>query len=183
MGLTSYYRKFVKGYNLLAKTPTQLLQKNKYFVWTTQAHQAFSQLKSAMASTPVLALPDFHKQFVIEIDACATGVGALLSQEGHPIAYYNKALGVQIQKLSIYEKGFLAIIVVIDRWRSYLPRGLFIIKTDHRSLCYLADPSLVFELQKKAMTKVIGLQYQFQYKKGVDNQVVDAIDFNSYYNN
>ena len=105
-----------------------------------------------MASTPVLALPDFTKQFVIETDACASGIGAVLAQEGHPIAYYSKALGQQNHKLSIYEKEFLAIIMAIDKWRSYLSRGLFVIRTDHKSLCHLADQSLASELQKKAMT-------------------------------
>lgn len=55
---------------------------------------------------PVLALPDFQKQFMIEDVVFATGITVVLSQEGHPIAYYIKALGVQNQKLSIYEKEF-----------------------------------------------------------------------------
>lgn len=98
---------------------------------------------------------------MLEIDACATGIGAVLSQDGHPIAFYSKALGIQNQKLSIYEKEFLAIMMAIDKWRSYLIRGPFTIKIDHQSLCHLDDQVLGSELQKKAMTKLIGLQYKF----------------------
>jgi hypothetical protein len=128
-----------------------------------------------MSTTPILDLPDFNKQFTIETDACATGVGAVLAQEGHPIAFYSKALGVNNQKLSIYEKEFLAVMMAVEKWRAYLQRGPFIIKTHHQSLYQLGDQVLTTELQKKAMTKLVGLQFQFQYKKGVENNAADAL--------
>lgn len=60
-----------------------------------------------MSNTTVLALPDFTQPFTSETDGCAMGIGVVLSQQGHPVAYYSKALGVRNQKLSIYEKEFL----------------------------------------------------------------------------
>lgn len=68
-----------------------------------------------MSQTPVLSLPDFSKLFSIEIDACESGIGAVLVQEGHLAAYYSKALSANNQKLSIYEKEFLAIMMAIDK--------------------------------------------------------------------
>jgi hypothetical protein len=174
LGLTGYYRMFVKGYGILAKTLTVLLQKQA-FVWTSEAQEAFNQLKQAMSCTPVLAMPDFSKPFCIETDACATGIGAVLLQAGHPIAYYSKALSVNNKKLSIYEKEFLAIMMVVDRWRPYLSRGPFIIKTDQQSLCHLEDQVLHTDLQKKAMTRLVGLNFTFQNKKGAENKVADAL--------
>jgi hypothetical protein len=174
LGLTGYYRKFVKNYSILAKPLTVLLQK-KAFQWSADAQQAFQKLKLAMSSTPVLALPDFSQPFILETDACAFGVGAVLSQHNHPIAYYSKTLGVANQKLSIYEKEFLAIMMAVDKWRCYLQRCPFIIRTDHKSLCHLNDQVLGTDLQQKAMTKLMGLQYTFQYKKGVENVVADAL--------
>lgn len=135
---------------------------------------AFNLLKQALATTPVLAMPDFTIPFCLETDACDTGVGAVLSQKGHPIAYLSKALSPQNQQLSIYEKAFLAIMLAVEKWRPYFQNGLFIIQTDHRSLCYLEDQVLGSDLQKKAMTKLIGLQYKFEYKKGVENVPVDV---------
>jgi hypothetical protein len=73
-----------------------------------------------MISTPVLALPDFSKPFVLETDACNTGVGAVLMQQQHPVAYMSKALSSRNQTLSAYEKEFLAILMVVDKWRPYL---------------------------------------------------------------
>lgn len=153
---------------------TVLLQK-KGFLWSDSAQKAFDQLKQAMSATPVLALPDFTKSFCVETDACATGIGAVLMQEGHPVAFYSKALSVNNQKLSIYEKEFLAIMMAVDRWRPYLSRGSFTIKTDHKSLCHLQDQVLTSDLQRKAMTKLVGLHFTFQYKKGQDNKVADAL--------
>jgi hypothetical protein len=128
-----------------------------------------------MSHTPVLVLPDFNLPFVIETDACEDGIGAVLLQQGHPVAYLSRALGVNDKKLSIYEKEFMAIMMAVDKWRAYLQRGPFTIKTDHKSLCCLDDQVLHTELQKKAMTKLIGLNYRFQYNKGRDNGPADAL--------
>jgi hypothetical protein len=158
LGLTGYYHKFVQHYGLITKPLTQLLKK-KGFVWTEQATAAFLKLKAAMTSTPVLALPDFSVSFTIETDACDIGIGAVLMQRGHPIAYMSKALGMQNSKLSIYEKEFLAVIMAIDKWCQYLQRGHFTILTDHQSLCNLSDQHLTSDLQQKAMSKLVGLQF------------------------
>ena len=128
-----------------------------------------------MTSTPVLSLPNFGLPFEIETDACDSGVGAVLSQNGHPVAFYSKALGVNNRKLSIYEKEFIAILMAVDKWRCYLQRGPFVIKTDHKSLCHLQDQTLSTDWQKKAMAKLAGLQFKLQYKKGTENRVADAL--------
>ncbi|XP_073357741.1 uncharacterized mitochondrial protein AtMg00860-like [Aegilops tauschii subsp. strangulata] len=94
LGLTGYYRKFITHYGIIAKPLTSLLTK-KGFEWTEKAQVAFDLLKRAM----VTALPDFARPFAIETDACDTGVGAVLAQEGHPVAFLSKALGVRNQRL------------------------------------------------------------------------------------
>lgn len=174
LGLTGYYRKFVQNYSIITKPLTQLLTK-KGFQWTHEATTAFNQLKTAMISTPVLALPDFGLPFTIETDACDSGVGAVLMQRGHPIAYMSKALGIMNSKLSIYEKEFLAVIMAIDKWRQYLQIQPFTILTDHKSLVNLCDQQLTSDLQRKAMAKLVGLQFTIKYKKGIDNGAADSL--------
>lgn len=174
LGLTGYYHKFVPHYGIIAKPLTQQLTK-KGFQWTEQAQLAFDTLKQAMVTTPILALPNFDKPFSIETDACDTGIDAVLVQEGHPIAYYSKALGIKNQKLSTYEKEFLAVMMAVDKWRSYLQRGPFTILTYHKSLCTLGNQQLETDVQRRAMSKLVGLQFHFQYKRGVDNGAADAL--------
>lgn len=120
LGLTGYYRRFIRHYGLISKPLTQLLKKGAIFQWTPQAQQAFQLLKYALSSAPVLSIPDFSKPFIIETDANDLGMGAVLMQEGHPISFLSKAFCPRNQALSTYEKECLAILMVVDKWRSYL---------------------------------------------------------------
>lgn len=90
LGLSGYYRKFIKNYGVLSRPLTDLLKKGVSFVWTPQHDQCFQQLKHALVTAPVLSLPDFTKSFTI---ASNYGIGAVLMQDNHPIAYLSKALG------------------------------------------------------------------------------------------
>jgi hypothetical protein len=128
-----------------------------------------------MSTTPVLALPDFSKQFIVETDASDQGLSAILKQGGIPIAFLSKPLGSTNRFLSIYEKEFLALIMAVERWRPYLMRQEFLIRTYHKSLAYLGNQNLHSELQRKAMTRLTGLHFKIQYKKGKENVVAYAL--------
>jgi hypothetical protein len=119
LGLTGYYRKFVKNYGKIAVPLTALL-KNNSFTWTTVVAQAFQTLKTAMCTTPVLALPDFTKTFVLECDASGKGIDIVLMQEGRPLAFTSKQLSERNLDKPIYEKEMLAILHVVDLWHPYL---------------------------------------------------------------
>src|SRR5512141_342587 len=99
-------------------------------MWTVHHQEAFDILKSAFISAPVLALLDFRKQFVVETDASDQGIGAVLMQDQHPLAFLSKALGPRTQSLSTYEKESLAIILAVEQWRSYLQHDEFVIRID-----------------------------------------------------
>ncbi|XP_031104476.1 uncharacterized protein LOC116007955 [Ipomoea triloba] len=172
--LTGYYRRFIKGYGIISKPLTNMLKKNS-FQWESEADTAFETLKQPMCSAPVLALPDFNKTFTVEADACHKGMGAVLIKEGKPIAYFSKAFGDKHLGLSIYEKEYLSIINVMEKWRSYLIGRHFIIKTDHHSLKFLLEQKITTAIQHKGLAKLLGLQYTIQYKRGVDNCATDAL--------
>ncbi|WVZ76979.1 LOW QUALITY PROTEIN: hypothetical protein U9M48_024887, partial [Paspalum notatum var. saurae] len=175
LGLTGYYRKFIKNYGMISKPLTTLLKKGVQFLWTPEVNNEFLVLKQALIQAPVLAIPDFSKEFVLETDACDLGLGAVLMQEGHPIAYLSKPLSPRNQSLSVYEKECMAILLAVEKWRSYLQHQKFVIKTDHRSLLYLTDQRVSTKLQHKAMVKLMDLNYTIQYKQGSSNAAADAL--------
>lgn len=120
---------------------TDLLKKNG-FHWGNAAEEAFKLLKAALISTPVLAYPDFSMPFVVETDACDVGVGAVLAQLEHPVAYYSRKLSAARQKASTYAKELWAITDSVRKWRHYLLGGTFVIRTDHHSLKNLLEQTL-----------------------------------------
>jgi len=89
--------------------------KKDCFQWSIESKDAFHYLQQALISTPILALPNFSKPFVVEADASGSGVGVVLMQEKHLIAYISKALGPKQLAMSIYEREFLAIVYAIQK--------------------------------------------------------------------
>lgn len=138
-------------------------------------HDSFQALKQALCSAPVLAVPDFTKPFAIETDTSASGVGAVLVQSGHPLAFISKPLGPRTQGLSTYEKEYLAILLAVQQWRHYLQAAEFIIYTDQKSLIHLNEQRLHTHWQQRVFTKLLGFHYKIVYKKGSDNGVADAL--------
>ncbi|KAJ0041051.1 hypothetical protein Pint_26953 [Pistacia integerrima] len=109
LDLIGYYRKFVRNYGILARPLTNLLKRGQ-FGWPKEAEQTFTNLKQAMKSTPILAMPKFTKPFVIESDASDVGIGAVLTQQGKPITFMSRALGMSKKSWSTYAKEMLAIV-------------------------------------------------------------------------
>jgi transposase InsO family protein len=175
LGLAGYYRRFVRHFGILARPLTELLKKGVPFHWTDLQSRSFEALKDALISAPVQSLPDFTKPFVIETDASGIGIGAVLMQNGHPLAFLSKALGPRSQGLSTYEKEYMAILLAVDQWRAYLQFGEFHIITDQKSLSQLSEQRLHTPWQQKVFSKLLGLSYRVIYRKGADNRVADAL--------
>jgi len=138
LGLTGYYRRFIKGYAFLAASLTDLLKSNA-FQWSETTTLAFQSLKAALTSEPVLALPNFDLPFELETDASGNGIGVVLSQGKHLIAYFSKKLSSAMQNKSAYTREFYTITAVVAKFRHYLLGKKFIIRTDHQNLKALTD--------------------------------------------
>ena len=174
LGLTGYYRKFMKNYGKINAPITSLLEKD-VFQWLDRASAAFDKLKAAMTTTPVLTLPYFNRPFIIEADASGVGIGAILMQDGRPLAYTSKALSPSHQNKSTYDKEMLAIVRAATRWRPYLIGRRFQIKTDHKSLKYFLERKISSPEQQKWVTKLLGFDFEITYKKGKENVLADAL--------
>jgi hypothetical protein len=128
-----------------------------------------------MTKAPVLALPDFSQQFVIECDTSGFGIGAVLMQGRRPIAYFSQALHGRNLVLSTYEKEMLALVTAVQKWRPYLLGHRFVVRADHRSLKFLWDQTIATEAQQRWLNKLMGYDFVIEYKKGHDNRVADAL--------
>jgi hypothetical protein len=141
LGLTGYYRKFIANYGSIARPLTALL-KREAFRWSPEAETAFQCLKQALITAPVLQLPDFSKQFVIECDASGSGFGAVLHQGDGPIAFFSRPVAAHHVKLPAYERELIGLVKAVRHWRPYIWGRFFTIRTDHFSLKYILDQRL-----------------------------------------
>ena len=154
LGLTWYYRRFVRSYASIAAALTDLLKKDS-FVWDSKAQSTFEQLKLTMTSVPVLILPNFSEDFVLETDASDVGVsvGVVLLQRKHPMSYFSKKLSLRMQTTSAYVQELYAITETVTKWRQYLLGRRFIIRTYQKSLRALLDQIIHTPEQQHYLTK------------------------------
>ncbi|KAH9311029.1 hypothetical protein KI387_026064, partial [Taxus chinensis] len=101
-------------------TPITALLKKDAFHWTYVATKSFEQLKEALCSTLVLATPNFSKTFIVECDALRSGLGAVLMEEGRPIAFETRKFKGKDMLKPVYEKEMMAILHAVKQWRPYL---------------------------------------------------------------
>jgi hypothetical protein len=135
LGLTGYYRMFVKNYVKIVTPLTALLKKNS-FTWIPTTSQDFQTLNMTMCTNPFLSLPNFTKAFVLECDSLGKGIDVALMQEGQLLAFTNKKPSYQNLDKSIYEKEMLVILHAVDILCPYLLGKHFQINIYHQSLNY-----------------------------------------------
>lgn len=174
LGLTGYYRRFVRGYAALTSSLTDLL-KSKGFIWNEQALEAFQALKDAMIQLPTLALPSFELPFDVTTDASGIAIGAVLSQATYHLAFFSKKLCTRMKSASAYEREMFAITSAVKKWRHYLLGRHFLIYTDQKSLRGMFLQTIQTPVQQKWLTKLLGFDYEILYTPGRSNVVADAL--------
>ena len=117
---------------------TELLRKNRKFEWTEQAQKAFVDLKSRLASRPILRPPDYNKQFMLAVDASQCCVGACLFQVHeeleHPICYLSRKLRIYELHCATIEKEALALVTAVRAFSVYFGSSPVVVYTDHSPL-------------------------------------------------
>ena len=143
LGLVGYYRAVVPNFAAIAVPLTDLTQKDKpdKLVWTDVQEHSFQTLKRHPCVQPVLRLPNISKQFILQTNASAEEIGAVLFQEvegvKHPVAYASKKLLLRERNYSTIERETLTVISGFQKFQNYLMGTHFILETDHSPLQYL----------------------------------------------
>ena len=124
LGLASFYHKFIRGFSEMAKPLTNLTRKGQDWRWENDEEVVSLKLKTALATAPVLQLPDFQRQFVITTKASNAAVSAILEQDKgkglRPVAFVSQKLNHAESRYSGYEQELLGIVWAIAQWKYYL---------------------------------------------------------------
>lgn len=188
LGLSGYYRRFVKDYAKIAKPLTNLLRgeegrisrnqsSRKKIELNESAKTAFDKLKKILSSRDViLTYPDFTKCFELTTDASNHAIGAVLSQENRPITFISRSLNKTEENYAANEREMLAIIWALDSLRNYLyGHAKVIIFTDHQPLTYALSNKNNNAKMKRWKAILEEYNYELHYKPGKSNVVADAL--------
>ncbi|GBG77114.1 hypothetical protein CBR_g23439 [Chara braunii] len=187
LGMTGYYRNFVKNYSIVAAPLTDMTRLDTPWEWTERCKAAFKHLKHALTHHEVLKLPDPNKSFIVTMDANQYGIGVVLAQQAgpklRPIEYMSKKMPSRTLAKSTYEKELYAIYKALTHWRHYLLGRFFIVRTDHQTLKWMRTQPLLSDALKRWIEVIEQYDFEPQYLKGEYNNVADALshrpDFSS----
>ncbi|TMC19484.1 MAG: hypothetical protein E6J34_15270 [Chloroflexi bacterium] len=182
LGLANYYRKFIANFSHIALPLTDATRNNtqsnlRPIEWTQSMQTAFEKLKEALTSAPCLALPDPDGEFEVTTDASedTKAVGAVLMQNGHPVAYESTKLNSHQLNYAVHDKEMCAIMHALERWRPFLLGRHFKVYTDHRSLVHFKTQSNLNQRQLRWQEKAADYDMEILYKPGKENVVADAL--------
>lgn len=174
LGLAGYYRKFIKNYAHIARPISDLIRYHK-FKWEKEQKDAFEQLKGALLSAPVLALPKIGKPFVLTTDASRYAVGVTLEQEGHPVAYMSHRLSDAETNWHTGDQELLAFLIALQKWDVYLRGVTFKLNTDHQPIQYLQSKPRLSPRQQRWLDVFQQYDFNISHLKGKDNVAADAL--------
>ncbi|KAJ9519236.1 hypothetical protein QJQ45_017895, partial [Haematococcus lacustris] len=151
LGAANFVRKFAHNFSVLAAPLTELCGKAGdsflWHNWPADELKAFASLKAAVAQVPMLRLPDHTQPFQVYCDASLQGVGAVLLQDGYPLAYLSKKLSSAERNYTTGEQELLALITACKEWRCYLEGVPFTLFTDPKPLTALPTQKVLSRLE------------------------------------
>jgi RNase H-like domain found in reverse transcriptase len=128
-----------------------------------------------MTAAPILALPNFENIFELECDASSVGIGAVLNQEGRPIAFFSEKLSDSRKNYTTYDKEFYAIVRALGHWRHYLISKEFILYSDHEALKFINGQHKLKPRHARWVEFLQDYTFHIKHKSGASNQVADAL--------
>ena len=175
LGLAGYYRRFIQDFSKIAVPLTRLTKKSVVFRWGPEQQAAFETLRQRLCEAPILTLPEGVEDFVVYCDASITGMGAVLMQRGHVVAYASRQLKPHEANYPTHDLELGAVVFALKIWRHYLYGVRCTIYTDHKSLRYLMDQPSLNMRQRRWLDVLKDYDCEILYHPGKANVVADAL--------
>ncbi|KAI2657028.1 Transposon Tf2-6 polyprotein [Labeo rohita] len=184
LGFSNFYRRFIRHFSTVAAPLTSMVKKgDTRLSWSSNALQAFHELRQRFTSAPILRHPDPQRPFIVEVDASSTGVGAVLSQrqgqpsKTFPCAFYCHKLSPAERNYDVGNRELLAIKLALEEWRHWLEgaRHPFTILTDHKNLEYLRAAKVLNHRQARWSLFFTRFDFVINYRPGSQNTKADAL--------
>ena len=179
LGHAGFYKRFIRYFSKIARPLCRLLEKDTKFNFDESCHNSFEEIKSRLVEAPIMAKPDWNREFEMMCDASDFAMGAVLGQKAEKvfkaIYYASKTFNEAQENYSTTEKDMLAIVFACEKFRSYILGSHVIIHTDHALIKYLMAKK---EAKPRLIRWVLLLQefdLEIKDKKGCDNVIADHL--------
>jgi hypothetical protein len=174
LGLAGYYQRFIEGFSKINKPITELLEKDKKFKWTSTCEASVQKLKKQLTTAPILVMPDMEKLFSIYCDASDQGLGCVLMQDGHVVAYASQQLRKHEAHYPTQDLELAVVVHALKIWRHYLMGKRCELYTDHKNLKYIFTQSNLNLRQRRWLELIKDYDLGIDYHPGKANVVADA---------
>jgi len=179
LGFVGFYRKFIRGFSMVASPLSELSKKGVPFKWGPKQQHAFDTLRERLTKAPILALPDKDRTFILETDASIKGIGCVLSQEFPegklPVAFASRTLSLAESRYATRELEALAILWSCKRFSSLVQGKPFVVLTDHASLEWLRSWKNPSPRVRRWIQQLEEFDFESRYQPGRHNKVADAL--------
>ena len=176
-GMVNYLSRYLPCLSDIMQPINDLTRKDVAWTWNDNHERAFKEIKKLLTEAPVLAYFDQSKRIEIFTDASASGIGAALLQDGHPVAYASRALTDPETRYAVIEKEMLAIVFALEKWNQLTYGHQVTILTDHKPLESIGKKSLdkAPKRLQSMLLRAMAYDIDIQYVKGKDNHLADPL--------
>ena len=185
LGLCSYYRRFIRGFSSIAAPLNKLTEKSQPFDWTAECEAAFLNLKQAIVSDNVMAYPNDEGMFILDTDASAVGIGAVLSQMQwdevkqqeveRPVAFASRSLTRTQRLYCTTRRELLAVVSFVRNFRHFLLGRKFLIRTDHSSLRWIMSFREPTDQMARWIEILAQFDFEIEHREGKKHANADAL--------
>lgn len=178
LGLFKYLGKFIPNLSGSSSGLRDLTRNGVEFEWTGKHESELNDLLATITADPVLVIYDPAKPVIVQTDASKDGLGCVIMQDGHPIAYASRTLSKSEQRWAEIEKQLLAIVFACQRFHFYLYGREFTVESDHRPLETLVKrdiDNVTARLQRMFMSLLRYPKMNVVYKPGKEMLVADCL--------